>query len=167
MEPQNQVTVEITLRPSDFHTTLEWTRSSLLRAGYAVVAVVLAYNAWRFWPSDDSNFMACFAAVLAVLCSYRWIRIRYLFYRFPGMRESRRYTFTVDGVRVEAADGSRTFKWLEFTKIVESKRLFIFESKSGSGRSVPKRFLTTPDDIATLRFLIRQNFNGPRKLRID
>lgn len=167
MQPQDQVTVEVTLEPRDFYWPFVRTRLNIFRFFFAILALILALDAWRFWPSQDSIVMAYIAAGLVLICLYPWIKIQYQFRKYPAFRKPRRFTFDAEGMRLQTADADSNYKWSDFTRIAESKRFFLFVRKNGAGRAVPKRFLTQPADIPTLRKLIRENFKGTRRLRID
>jgi YcxB-like protein len=167
MQPQNQVTVDVTLEPSDFYEPFNLRRSSRFRLACGVVACLLAFTAWRLWPSDDSNFILIFVAVLACIFVYPWIKIQNTFRQSPGLRKPRRYSFNVDGMHLESEDARGDFKWSLFNEVVETKRCFLFMQTDRGGTPIPKRCLSQPHSLLSLRTLIRENFKGKRRLRVD
>lgn len=167
MEPQNQVTAEITLELSDLYWLFGLKRWSFYRYALVIAFCLLVVSAIRIWPSSDSNFMLIVAAALAAIFLYPWFRIRNHFRNYPAYRKPRRFTFDVEGMHLESEDARGDYKWSLFAEIVETKQSFIFRQTSSGGTPVPKRFLAQPDDIPKLRTLIRENFNGKRRLRID
>jgi hypothetical protein len=163
MQLQSQVTVEVTLEPADLY----WPFDLGYRLALAVLAAALVFEAWKMWPSYDSNVMLGVAAILAWIFLYPWIKIQYYFRTYPAYRKPRRYSFDAEGLHLQSDNARGDYKWSVFTKVVETKRRFQFMQTDRSGIPIPKRFLTQPDDIPRLRRLIRENFQGTRRLRID
>jgi hypothetical protein len=167
MQPQNQVTVEVTLEPSDLSRPFELTRRSRYRFTFAIAACLFAFAAWKLWPSDDSTAMLVVAALFAGIFLYPWLKIRFQFRKNPAYRKSRRYTFDTQGMHVQSDDARDDYMWSRFSEIVETKWQFQFMQTDRSGIPIPRRVLKRPDEIQTLRQLIRENFKGTRRLRVD
>jgi hypothetical protein len=167
MQPQNQVTVDVTLEPSDYYWPFDLRRSNRYRFASGVVACLLGFTAWRLWPSDDSNFILIVAAILACIFVYPWIRIQNQFRLYPAFRKPRRYVLDAEGMHLESEDARGDYKWSLFNEIVETKRYFLFMQTDRAGTPIPKRCLSQPDNLQSLRTLIRENFKGKRRLRID
>ena len=144
MESQSQVAVEVTLEPADLYWPFDLVGWSGYRLAFVVLAAALVFEAWKFWPSYDANFMLGIAAVLAWIFLYPWIKIQYYFRTYPTYRKPRRYSFDSGGLHWQSDNARGDYKWSVFTKVVETKRRFQFMQTNRSGIPIPKRFLTHP-----------------------
>jgi hypothetical protein len=166
MQPQTQVVVDMTPEPKDYYRLFDYTWGNLYRWVFAALAVLLAFNAWKLWPSQDSNVMLCIIAALVAIFLWPWLRIRYQFRAYPAFRKQRRFTFDCEGVHFQSEDVRGDYKWSAFASIVETPRHFLFKQTRRSGTTIPKRYLSE-SDIEILRKLLRDNFRGKRRIRID
>jgi YcxB-like protein len=166
MESQNEVTVDVTFEPGDFYWPFDWTWGNASRWTLAALAVLLGIHAWRFWPSRNSNFFLCVIAALALVFLWPWLSVRRHFRRYPAFRKPRRFTFDPEGMHFRSADASGDYQWSVFAKVVETPRRFLFMQTNRVGTTIPKRCLSQPD-IKVLRNLVRENFQGKRRLRVD
>lgn len=167
METRSEVTVEITLAPGDFYHPLDWSWGNLIRYVLAVVSILLVFDAWRNWSSPASEIKIGLMVFLALAFLFPWIRMRYLFRRYPAFRKPRSFTFDAVGMHFQSEDASGDYKWPTFSKVVETPRAFIFMQTSRGGTTIPKRFFTQRDEISLLRKLLRESFKGTLKLRAD
>jgi hypothetical protein len=83
------------------------------------------------------------------------------------MGRARSLSFSSDGLHLESEDARANYKWSMFHRVVETSQLFVFISGPRSGTSLPKRRLTNSGEIQILRQLIRENFEGKKRLRPD
>src|SRR5207245_9766787 len=165
------------LKPNDVYTPFQWDRYNLARWVVAIVLCWIFYDlykrqldALRSFP--DSGSIIAILVVLAIfillaLLLFPYLRIRSLFRKSPRFQEPVRYTFNAEGLRFESQHGSGAFKWSAFDRAVATRKVFVFSMTSQSGAYIPKRYLTSPDDVALFRQLIRDNFKGKWTLRRD
>lgn len=165
MQPQSEVTVDITPEFGDFYSPFDWTRGNIYRWTLAFLAAILALNAWKLWPSRDSNFMLCVIAALAFIFVWPWFRIRYQVRHYPAFRKTRRFTFDSGGMHFRSEDARGDYQWSVFSSVHETPRRFLFMQTKRSGTVIPKRCLSR-SDIQLLRQLVRENFKGKCRLRI-
>jgi len=108
----------------------------------------------------------CIISALVVMFFWPWLRIHYQFRKFPRLRKKRRFTFDSEGMHFQSEDARGDYKWSVFASIIETPRHFLFMQTSRSGTTIPKRYLSE-SDIQLLRKLVRENFQGKRRIRID
>jgi hypothetical protein len=87
-----------------------------------------------------------------------------MFHQYPKLASSRHFSFSPEGMRLEAESGQADLKWSAFYRIVETRKVFIFMQTHRGGTYVPKRCLSNPEEVAILRRLIRDNFMGKTRL---
>jgi hypothetical protein len=145
METRSAVIVNISLQPKDVyhHLLLSWRNVS--RWVLALFGII--FLGWLFFP---------------------YFRVWSMFRSSPLLRTPRRVSFGAEGIHVESEHGRGDYKWSVFQKIVESRKMFFFMQTTYTGAlCVPKRCLSDRDDLLKLRQVIRDNFHGEPRLRID
>lgn len=166
MEPRSEVTAEVILEPSDFYRSLDWTWGNLAR-WVLVVAGLLALDSFRYWSWPDSGEKVGLVLLLFLAFVYPWVRVRYLFRKFPAYRKLRRFTFDAQGMHLQSEDASGDYKWSVFSRVVETPRSFMVVQTNRGGTIIPKRFFSRSGDSPLLRKLLWENFKGTLKLRAD
>ncbi len=177
MDTPPEVAIEVSLQPQDVYRPFLLSWQNLARWVLALFAVYLIYDTRAIWtsalanPNQDAGVLALLLAGGALLLSwlfYPYFRVRSMFRSSPLLRTPRRIWFSAEGIRVESEHGRGDYKWSIFQKIVESRKTFFFmqTTRQMGGFYVPKRCLS---EAATkdLRRVIRANFQGESRLRID
>ena len=169
--------IEVSLQPQDIYQPFLFSWQNLARWVLSLFAAYLVYDTRATWSSALANpdrgagvlvlLLAGIALFLAWLV-YPYFRVWSMFRSSPRLRTPRRIRFSAEGIRIDSEHGRGEYKWSIFQKIVESRRTFFFMQTSHYAGSfyVPKRCLSK-SATNDLRRVIRDNFQGESKLRID
>jgi hypothetical protein len=177
METNPEVAIEVSLQPQDIYHPLLFSWQNLARWVLSLFAAYILYDTRLIWSSALANpdrsagvFVLLLAGGVLFLSwlLYPYFRVWSMFRSSPLLRTPRRIRFSAEGIRIDSEHGRGDYKWSIFQKIVESRKIFFFMQTTRYAGSfyVPKRCLSksATDD---LRHLIRANFRGESKLRID
>jgi hypothetical protein len=177
METRHEVAIEVSLQPQDIYHPLLLCWPNVIRWVLSLFAVYLIYDARPVLssaltnPNRDAGVLALLlvgAAIFLGWVFYPYFRVWSMFRSSPVLQSPRRIWFSGEGIRVESEHGRAEYKWSIFQKIVESRQTFFFmQTKRYAGSFyVPKRCLSK-SATNDLRRVIRDNFQGESKLRID
>lgn len=169
MPNRTEVSVDVTLEPSDFYSPLHRTWRNLIHFVLVLCSALLWRETWRDWSWPYSAINIGSMALLVMSFAYPWMRVRHRFRKFSAMGKSRRFTFDAEGLHIQSENASGDYRWSTVARVVETPRLFIFKfaQTNRGGRTIPKRCFKHLDDIPRLRQLLRENFNGNLRLRAD
>jgi YcxB-like protein len=84
----------------------------------------------------------------------------YQTWKFAGTLSSTKTTahvFTADGVELESANGPTLLSWNSISKVVETKKGFLFYRDGKLATFLPARHLEGPAEAALIRKFIRKN----------
>jgi len=170
----DSVVVEFIPRPNDFYTPFKWYRGNLLRWVVAAIFGAIAlglYRSHRHGPesSPDSVIIevVIFALLAVTLLLLPYLRFRAVFKARYKDNEKLRVTFSKRSVLAEASGFRSDFEWSYFTRVQETRGLFMLYKERLAIVMVPKKYLAGRDELDRLRALIRGSFTGPCKLRLD
>jgi YcxB-like protein len=171
----SRVVVDVDLRPNDVYTPFQWNRSNCARWVASALLCYMLYDMYKSSSATISSFEAgnSILAIIALLVFFillglllfPYLRVRAMFRKSPALTRTRRYTFSTAGLTIHSEDATSDCKWSLFQRVVETQRVFVFSQTSHGGTYVPKRCFASPEDMARLRELIRQNMSGKFKLR--
>jgi hypothetical protein len=170
-----ELTLDVTLQPNDIYQPFLVSRANLVRWVLALFACYLIYTTRPIWSSGSQSGKASgflqptlFSAfVLIAMFSWQYLRVRFIFHKYPAMRRTTHVSFNAEGMHIKSEDARGEYKWSLFYQIVETPKTFLFMATSRGAVYIPKRCLSRSDEVAVLRRLIRDNFAGKRTLRND
>jgi hypothetical protein len=175
MSNNEQVSVEVVLKPNDVYHPFMWSWSNLWRWVVAIVLCRVAYDVFfakgvSLESMPDADAIRLVMLVLTVfivlgLLLFPYLRVLAMFRETPSLNKPRQYTFSADGIRFESEDASGNFKWSALIRIYETRTLFVFQQSSRAAAYIPKRFIKSEGELPRLRQLIRDNFKGKWRLR--
>jgi hypothetical protein len=170
-----ELTVDVTLQPRDIYQPFLVSRANLVRWVLALFACYLIYTTSPIWSSGSqpgtasgllqSTFFS--ALVFIAMFSWQYLRVRFMFHKYPALRRTSHVSFSAEGMHIESEVARGDYKWSLFYQIVETPKTFLFMASARGAVYIPKRCLSGSDEIAVLRRLIRDNFAGKRSLRTD
>ena len=173
MKTYPRLTVQYILQPADVYDPFIYSWRNVIRWVIVVFACLLVYDIGPSWSSAHLG-VGIRPAVLAtlligfllfILFFLPWLRVQSMFRKYPAMRRLRALSFSSDGLHIESEDTRADYKWSLFHRIVETPKVFLFIVTPRGATYLPKRCLSTPDEIEILRQLIRENFRGKKRLR--
>ena len=171
-----EIVVEVALRPNDVDSPFRWDAGNLWRWVTAIVICLIFIKLFRdssallSFPGGKSILAIVILLTGLILCGllvFPYLRVRAVFRRSPALTKPRRYTFRASGVAVQSDDVNSDLKWSLFQRVVETRAVFAFFASSHQATYVPKRCFSSPDDVARMRELIRENMSGKSRLRGD
>jgi hypothetical protein len=177
MESHPEVIVEVDLRPNDVYTPFRWERGNIIRWVIAALLCLIFRDLYvsgadtlRTFP-DSGSILAIIVVlmvfILLALLLFPYLRFRAMFRGTKQLSETQRITFRPDVILFRSESSSAECKWTLFTRIHETRKVFVFVHGSIGGTYVPKRCMPSSADVALLRQLIRENFKGSWTLRRD
>jgi hypothetical protein len=167
------VTVQVDLRPQDvyevydpFRNLFQYSWLNCFRWAFLLFETYLIYETH---PPALFVLALFLIFILATLFLSPYLRVRSVFRESPTLRNTRTLSVGAEGIRVESEDGRGEYKWSVFPYVLETPRAFIFaqSSRGFGGTWIPKRCLSTPNDIVRLRDLVRSNCKGKIRLLRD
>ncbi len=175
MEASKQLSIEVTLRPHDLYTPLLWSGANIF---YWVLALSASWILYDLYFAPPHGFLAGDAppwivrvalaiGILAVLVGLQYLAVLRLFQKYPAFRKTRRMTVSPREIVIESDDARSECKWSLFTRVWETSELFLFQQTERTATYVPKRCLSSIENVHLLRELIRENFRGKCRLRRD
>jgi YcxB-like protein len=177
MGENRELVVEVALAPNDVYTPLLWSRGNLARWVSAFILSLIFYDLYKnesatllSFPDGESILAVAALLMLFVLLAllvFPYLRVRAMFRKSPGIGKTRRYTFRAAGVTIHSEVSDSDCKWSLFQRVFETPRVFIFSQISSAGTYIPKRCFSSPNDVAIMRALIRENMPGKFRLRSD
>lgn len=176
MEDNRDVIVEVDLKPNDVYTPFRWQRGNLARWIAAFLLCVIFYDLYKgssaLLSFPDGKSILTVAALLALfilfaLLLFPYLRLHAVFKKSPALTKKRRYTIGIGGIGISSDDASSDCKWSLFQRAVETPSVFCLFTSSHHATYIPKRCFNSPNDVAHLRQLIRENMPGRCQLRSD
>jgi hypothetical protein len=177
MEDNRDLVVEVDLRPNDVYTPFRWDRGNLARWVSAFVLCLIFYDLYKnqsatllSFPDGEAILAVVALLVLFVLFAvlvFPYLRMRAMFRKSPAMTKARRYTFRATGITIQSDDANSDCKWPFFQRAVETPSVFVLSITSRGATYIPKRCFASPNDVARMRELIRENMPGLSTLRRD
>jgi len=177
MNDGRELTVEFTLKPGDVYSPFRWDRDNLARWVIAALFCYILYDVYTRCADTLRSFdggtsilaivVLLFAFILFALLLFPFLRMRAIFRGTPTSANPKRVTFRADMILVESAEAKSELKWTLFSRVLETPQVFIFALGKTGGTYIPKRSFASPEDIAFLRKLVRENFKGKTTLRRD
>jgi hypothetical protein len=175
MSNNEQVSVEIVLKPNDVYHPFMWSWSNLWRWVVAIVLCRVVYDVFlapgvSLESMPDAEAIRWVILVLTLfivlgLLLFPYLRVLAMFRKTPSLNKPRQYSFTAAGLHFESEDATADLKWSAFMRIYETRSLFIFLQTTRAAIYIPKRFIESEGDVPRLRQLIRDNFKGKWRLR--
>jgi hypothetical protein len=170
-----ELTIHVTLQPNDIFQPFLISRANLVRWVLALFACDLIYTTRPFWSSGSRSGIASgflqptlfSALVFIAMFSWQYLRVRFIFQKYPAMRRTSHVSFNAEGMHIKSEDARGDYKWSLFYQIVETPKTFLFMATSRGAVYIPKQCFSKSDEVADLRRLIRDNFTGKRTLRND
>jgi YcxB-like protein len=105
--------------------------------------------------------------ILLAILLFPYLRVRGLFRKPSRLAEPTRISFRPDKIIFQSDHGTSECKWTIFVSVYEMRKIFVFSQGKVGGTYVPKRCFSSPEDVALLRTLIRENLKGKWTLRRD
>ncbi|HEY1423873.1 MAG TPA: YcxB family protein [Candidatus Acidoferrum sp.] len=177
MDQQTEITVEVTLKPSDVYTPFRWDRGNVTRWVLAALLCLIfrdlfgsSGEALRSFPDGGSIFAVVVVLLVFILLAillFPYLRVHALFRKPSRLAETTRITFRPDKILFQTDNANSECKWTIFTRVYETRKIFAFSQGNIGGTYVPKRFFSSPDEVEQLRQMIRQNLKGKWTLRRD
>jgi hypothetical protein len=175
MEDNRVVVVDVDLRPNDVYTPFRWDRNNLARWIASIVLCMIFYDLYKSSRATILSFQGgeSILAIIALLVLFillgllvfPYLRVLAMFRKSPALTKTRRYTFGTTGITIKSDDATSDCKWSLYQRAVETPNVFVFSLTTHHGTFVPKRCFTSPDDVARVRDLIRENMPGRWRLR--
>ena len=177
MDHGPEVTVEVKLKPNDVYTPFQWSRGNVIRWIVAGLLCLIGRDLYvsgaetlRSFP-DGGSILAIvvmvFVLILLAVLLFPYLRMRALFRGTKALSAARRITFRTHAILFQSENANSECKWAMFTRVHETRKVFVFAQGNFGGTYVPKRCFSSPSDIPLLRQLIRDNFKGKWTLRTD
>lgn len=175
-DEDNIVNVEVDLRPHDVYTPFRWDRGNLTRWVTAFILCVIFYDLYRrraallAFPDGKSILAVVVLLMVFIICAlllFPYLRVRAMFRKSPALTETRRYTFATDGIKIQSDVANSDCKWSLFQRVVETPAVFVLFITTHGAMYVPKRSLSSREDVGRLRKLIRENVSRKLQLRSD
>jgi YcxB-like protein len=175
METKRDVTVGISLKPTDVYSPFQWSRGNVARWIAALVLIWLFYDlihgssdALLSFPSGGSILAVLVVLVVFILLAlllFPYLRLLADFRKFPAMRSTHRLTFSEGGIKIESEVANSDCKWSLIQKAFETKSLFVLVYTTRGAMYVPKRCFGSHDEVLRLREIIQENLPGKWRLR--
>jgi len=177
MPEDKEVSVNVILKPNDLYNPFLWSWRNLFRWVVSIVLCRVVYDVFfspeaslRSFP--DQQAIGTLVVVLTVFIVLGLLLFPYLrgiasFKQHPAFSKPTHYVFSADGVHFDREDANGDFRWSAFTRVYETRGLFIFQQTSYTGTYIPKRCLDSQTDIPRLRQMIQEHFRGKYRLRVD
>jgi hypothetical protein len=167
------LTVQVILWPGDIYDPLVYSWRNVIRWATVLFACLVIYDTSLRWSSTHLAagrkpallIPLLIGLALLILFFLPWLRVQWMFRKYPMLRQPRSISFGSEGLHIESEDSRGDYKWSIFSRIVETPKVFLFSVTPRGATYVPKRCLSRPDQIRMLRQLIRDNFKGKRTLR--
>lgn len=115
---------------------------------YFVVSAGLRWWTIIWFPLAVAEWFNLFSLI-------RW-RTTIEFRRNPKFREEYHLTFSRDNVHFKTASLDSTLQWTHYERVIETPDLFLLMYGKGLYTLIPKRCLTSNEDINTFRSLLDQ-----------
>jgi hypothetical protein len=177
MNDGRELTIEYNLKPGDVYSPFRWDRNNLSRWIASALLCYILYDVYTRSAETLRTFeggtsiiailIILFILVLAGLLLFPLLRVRAVFRGTPSFAVLKRVTFRPELILFESESVKSECKWTLFLSVVETPRFFLFSQGKVGGTYIPKRCFASPEDVAFLRKLIRENFKGKAKLRRD
>ncbi|MGO8791162.1 MAG: YcxB family protein [Terriglobia bacterium] len=137
-------------------------RSPLLLAVSSVFPVVgIVVTALALWVKTATNLLLivvpwCFAFTPAITALNLWLSRR------RNRTVGGIHTFTLDshGIHSSSPAFDVTLKWSAINRVAETKRFFLFFFSSQAAQFLPKRVISSFDDLQAIRDLIATNLGA-------
>jgi hypothetical protein len=174
MEDSDTIVVNVQLTARDLNDL--WKGSRVKNLLWFLIPIGLLYAYFIFATIVNEGFTAANAlsiilySIVVLLASLAGLivsraRAQLMIRYGPTLRELRRYTLSNHGVRFDSELMMCDCRWGAFSKILECRMSFVLYQSPLSGSVIPKRCLSTTDDVGRLRELFRNQFKGKLKLR--
>lgn len=173
MENKPVVTISIQQTRADFIDLWQATRFKYMI--WILYPLGLFYLYWAFaifmndgytTETSSSILQFCFVGLFAFFGAFivPHLRARIAF-QGPVAREQRNISLSPQGITMESPVFTATYNWTAFTRIKETKRSFVLFTAPIVALILPKRALSTPDEVEQVRSLIGKYFPGRKTLR--
>lgn len=173
MENKPVVTINIQQTRADFIDL--WQATRLKYMIWILYPLGLFYLYWAFaifmndgytTETSSSILQFCFVGLFAFFGAFMVPRLRAIMaLRGPVASEKRNISLSPQGIAVESSVFTATYSWTAFTLIKETKRSFVLFTAPIVALILPKRALSTPDEMEQVRSLIGEYFQGRKTLR--
>jgi hypothetical protein len=169
-----EITVDVALEPSDVYHPLQWSLQNLARWVSVATAGLILSGVSPLWPPEPAAserkteifllyLLLGLVSVAVFLLPY--LGVRRTFQKAAALRHPRHYIFNAAGIRTESEDARADYKWSLFTRIRETKSVFLLYQAPQVATYIPKRCFHAQADIEVLRQLIRDNYKGKWTVR--
>jgi hypothetical protein len=175
MDKTSSVVVTVDLRPHDVYTPFRWERNNVARWVSAIVLCWIFYDLYKTsseallsFPGGRSIMAVVALLVLFILFAlllFPYLRVRALFRKSPVTTKSTCFTLGPAGINIHSDAANGEYKWPLFQRVIETRHVFAFASTSQSAIYIPKRCFRSPNDVARMREIIRENMPGKWNLR--
>jgi hypothetical protein len=173
MENKPVVTMSVQQTQADFIDLWRATRFKYLIWILYPLGLFYLYWAFAIFMNDgytnetsSSILQFCFVGLFAFFGAFIVPHLRAITsLSGPVAREQRNISLSPQGITVESAVFTATYNWTAFTVIKETKRSFVLFTAPIVALILPKRALSTPDEMERVRSLIRVCFSGRKALR--
>jgi hypothetical protein len=173
MENKPVVTISVQQTRADFIDLWQATRFKYviwilypLGLFYLYWAFAIFMNDGHTTETSSSILQFCFVGLFPFFGALIVPRLRAIMsLRGPVAREQRNISLSPQGITVESPVFTATYNWTAFTLIKETKSSFVLFTAPIVALILPKRALSTPDELARVRSLIGEYFPGRKTLR--
>jgi YcxB-like protein len=170
-EPHNELhSIATDVRPLDLGYAALYSRWGELNIYLFPICLVLSalfgFIAFKAGASPDTSLeitattLVATAYVKAAISFGFLLHPLYQTWKFAGALSGTKTTahvFTADGVELESANGPTLLSWKSISKVVETKKGFLFYSDGKLATFLPARHLEGPVEAELIRKFIRKN----------
>src|SRR5260370_22271702 len=174
MEDTSVVRVDVNPAVSDFYDLRKGSNVRYLDWVLVLIGLLYAYFVLPEIFNDgvgktNATIVATYSGV-SLLAFFGILFVRrmwaHLMFRHgPTLQQPRKYSVSGSGLEVDSEAMTCSFRRNAFSRILETRRSFLFFLSPIFGIVVPKRCVSSLDDIVRLRDLVTQQFKGQLKLR--
>jgi len=165
------VNVQCALRRSDVYQPLAYSWPSVIRWALVVFGFIMLYGpgSGSLWGDAGAGEKAVWLAGFAVFVVFLlpWLSVQIMIRKYPAIWRSRSLSFSSEGMHLESEDARADYRWSVFYRINETSTLFLLMPTASTAVYVPKRCISSQEDIKVVRQLIRENFQGKKGLRSE
>ena len=146
-----------------------WITMSVLALVILIIAILQAtqgYSAAAGLSTLLPYVLILGGIVVALPLLQRW-QLKRLYRHTPTWRQEQTHEFSEEGVRMSNALSNSLMQWDAFVDVVETKEFFLLYSSRSMAHFLPKRAITTPDQLRDLRVLLEAELTRRgRKARV-
>ncbi len=173
MEDTSVVRVDVSPVVSDFYDLRRGSSVRYLDCILVLIGLLYAYFVLAEIFNDgvgkaNASTVAMYSGVsLLALFGIYFVRrmwVHLMFRHGPALRQPRKYSVSGAAFEMRSEAMTCSFRWNAFSRILETRRSFLFFLSPVFGMVVPKRCLSSADDIVHVRDVVRQNFKGKLEL---